>query len=60
MNNDDIENISKTYRENNKSTYIDPIGIDGKIKDLEERIDNFEREANFLLSESNAMTTITV
>lgn len=58
--NDDIENISKTFRENNRTAYVDPIGIDTKIKDLESRVDDFERESNFLLSESNAMTKITV
>lgn len=60
VNNDDIENISKTFRENNRTSFVDPIGVDGKIKELEERVDNFDREANFLLSESNATTNITV
>lgn len=57
-NSDDIENISKAYRESNKSEIVDPIGIDQKMKDLEKLVDEYEREANFVLSESNATTKI--
>lgn len=57
-NSDDIENISKAYRESNKSEIVDPINIDQKMKDLEKLVDEYEREANFVLSESNATTKI--
>jgi hypothetical protein len=57
---DDIENISKAYRDNNQSSILDPINIDSKIKKLEEEIDEYDQEANFVLSESNALTKITL
>jgi hypothetical protein len=59
-NTDDIENISKTYREQNKSEMLDCINVDSKIKEVEELINKYETETNFVLSESNAMTKITV
>ncbi|MDD4930726.1 MAG: hypothetical protein PHG66_01050 [Candidatus Colwellbacteria bacterium] len=55
---DDIEAISRPFRENNCTKVIDPIGIDSKIKELETYVENFEREAKFVLSESNALTKI--
>ncbi len=59
-NTDDIENISKTYREQNKSEMLDCINVDSKIKEVEELINKYETETNFVLSESNAMTKIKV
>jgi hypothetical protein len=59
-NSDDIDTISKTYRENNKSEMLDCIGIDTRIKELETTIEQYETESNFLLSESNATTFIEV
>jgi hypothetical protein len=59
-NSDDIENISKAYRDSNKTEMLDPINIDQKIKDIEKIIDEFDRESNFVLSEANAMTKISV
>jgi hypothetical protein len=57
---DDIENISKAFRDNNQSRVLDPISIDTVISELEKEIDEYDREANFVLSESNALTKITV
>jgi len=59
-NSDDIENISKTYREHNRSEMIDGINVEQKIEELENLINIYETEANFVLSESNAVTRITV
>lgn len=59
-NSDDIENISKTYRENNRAEMLDTINIDNKIKDLEDTVNSLETESNFILSESNALTKIKV
>jgi len=59
-NTDDIENISKTYREQNKSEMLDCVNIDSKIKEVEELINKYETETNFVLSESNATTKIRV
>ena len=57
-NSDDIENISKTYREHNKAEVLDAVGVDVKIKEIEELINRYETESNFVLSESNATTKI--
>ena len=59
-NTDDIENISKTYREQNKTEMLDCINIDSKIKEVSELIEQYEKEANFVLAESNATTKIKV
>jgi hypothetical protein len=59
-NTDDIENISKTYRDQNKSEMLDSINLDSKIKEIEELINQYEKESNFVLAESNAMTKILV
>lgn len=59
-NSDDIENISKTYREHNRTEVIDCIKIDEKIREIEEIISSIETESNFVLSESNAITKIRV
>lgn len=57
-NSDDIENISKTYREHNKAEILDGINIENKIKEIEELVNRYETESNFVLSESNATTKI--
>lgn len=59
-NTDDIENISKTYREQNKTEMLDCVNIDSKIKEVEELINKYETETNFVLSESNATTKINI
>lgn len=56
----DIEDISKPFRENNAARLLDPIAIDARIKELGSYVDEFEREAKFTLSESNAITKIEV
>ena len=57
---DDIENISKTYRDQNKSEMLDCVNIDSKIVYISELIEQYEKEANFILAESNAITKIKV
>lgn len=59
-NSDDIENISKTFRENNKADMLDPINIDTKIVEVEETLRVYQTEVNFVLSESNALTKIKI
>lgn len=56
----DVEEISKSFRENNSAKLLDPIGVDSKIKELEAYVDQFQREIKFILSESNAITKITI
>ena len=59
-NSDDIENISKTYREHNKADVLDAVGLDNKVSEVEELLNRYQTESNFVLSESNAMTKITI
>lgn len=56
----DIETISVTYRKENNYEIFDPLNIDNKLKDIEALIDNYDREANFVLSESNALTKVKI
>lgn len=54
----------KEYRESQeklrKLQVVDPLGLDVKIKALEERIGVFESEVDYVLSTSNAITKITI
>jgi len=59
-NSNDVENISKPFREANQSRLLDPINCSSVISKLEKDIEEYEREADFTLSESNALTMITV
>ena len=55
-----IEHIATPFRESRKANILDPLGLDLKITNLTKYIDNFEHEANFVLSEANALTKITI
>ncbi len=55
-----IENISKPFLEANTWSLIDPLKIEEKIKLLETEITSFETEVDAVLSESNAVTQITI
>ena len=57
---EEVEAISKPYLENNQVTMIDPIGIDSKIQALESEIDEFVKNVDFALNESNVTTMIDV
>ncbi len=57
---EDVTNIATPFRESRKSQIVDPLGIDVEITKLTSYIDNFDHEANFVLSESNALTKITL
>jgi hypothetical protein len=57
---DDIESISKAFRDSNLARVLDPINCDSRINELEKEIDEYDREANFVLAESNALTKILV
>ncbi len=48
------------YRKNNKIDIVDSIDIDSKINALEKEIDDFKQNIDFVLSESNALTKISV
>lgn len=55
---ENVSAITKTYFETNKVDLVDPVNISAKIKDLEDEITEFEKEADLILSESNARTYI--
>lgn len=60
--NADKENnsLAITYRADNEYEILDPLGIDKEIKDLQEEIERFESEVDYVLSESNTVTKITI
>ncbi|WP_053956705.1 hypothetical protein [Inediibacterium massiliense] len=57
---EDAEMFIKSYKELNEHKLFDPISIRKTIKKLEEEIDTFLAEVDFILSESNATTFIEV
>ncbi|KNY27788.1 hypothetical protein [Pseudobacteroides cellulosolvens] len=56
----DVEAISKPYLEQNEWELVDTLGIVGRIEKFEKEIDEFEHEVDFVLSESNTITTIEI
>ena len=52
--------FSVKYKNDNEYEIIDPIGIELKIRDLEKEIENFESEVDYVLSESNTITKISI
>lgn len=57
---DEVQAISKPYLENNQVVIIDPLKIDEKIRSMEADIDEFVKNVDFALNESNVRTEITV
>ena len=57
---DEISIISKPYLEQNEFVLINPLEIHKKIESLNEEIDNFISEVDYVLSESNSITRITI
>lgn len=56
----DIVDFSKKYMEMHGVTLFDPLNVSKKIEDVDSYITNFENEVDYVLSEKNATTTITV
>lgn len=56
----DVAAISKPFLEQNDYRMIDPVGIDLYIEKLNEKVQTFLMEVDFVLSESNAKTEIEV
>lgn len=54
------DEIVKTFKADNEAVLIDPLKLRLKIEELEEEIVSFEAEVDLILSESNALTHITV
>ena len=55
-----LENFMEQYRSQNGWDIIDPLKIDDLIAKLEEEILNFETNVDVALSQSNALTYITI
>ncbi len=54
----EIEAISKPFLARNGAVVVDTLGIDDKIQELEDEIDNFTNDIDIELSESNSKTLI--
>lgn len=57
---EDAQMFIKSYKELNEYKLFDPISIRKTIKEIEEEVDMFLAEVDFILSESNATTFIEV
>jgi hypothetical protein len=55
---DEYESIAKPFMLRNEATIVDPLHLQTLIKIMDEDIENFEREVDIVLSESNAQTLI--
>lgn len=52
--------IAKPYRATNEYELVDPIAIEDKIRELDDRIEKFKSEVDTVLSVANAITFIDV
>jgi len=57
---DEYESIAKPFMSRNEAIIVDPLHLPTVIKVLDEEIENFEREVDIVLSESNAQTMIQI
>jgi hypothetical protein len=57
---DEVEAISKPYLEQNQHEVLDVLKLGEKIKALKDSIEQFNSEVDFVLSESNVITRITI
>lgn len=56
----EVKKIMDSYITHHNYEFIDPLNIEDLIDKLENKIDNFNNEINYVLSESNALTTIEI
>lgn len=52
--------FAQGYRNQNQWSLVDPLNLKAKIDELEKSIDGFEAEVDYVLSTSNAITTIDI
>ncbi|MCM3745194.1 hypothetical protein M3193_13725 [Sporosarcina luteola] len=57
---EEVELHTKSFKERNEYVLIDPLNLDKRIEEWEERISSFKAEVDAVLSESNALTKITI
>jgi hypothetical protein len=55
-----ITALTSSFRDNNKVELLDPLDLSSKVATLEEELDAFETNVDWVLSESNAVTKIDV
>ena len=55
-----ITALTNSFRDNNKVELVDPLDLATKIVTLEDELDAFETNVDWVLSESNGKTVITV
>ncbi len=55
-----ITALTTSFRENNKVELLDPLDLSAKVTELEEMLDSFETNVDWVLSEANATTFIEV
>jgi hypothetical protein len=55
-----ITSLTNSFRENNKVELVDPLDLGAKVSSLEEELDAFETNVDWVLSESNGKTVIEV
>jgi hypothetical protein len=55
-----IQSITVSFRENNKVELVDPLGLAAKVKALEQEVEEFETNVDWVLSEANGRTMVEV
>jgi hypothetical protein len=55
-----ITALQTSFRENNKVEFVDPLGLQEKIKALDEEIEGFLANVDWVLSEANGRTMIRI
>jgi hypothetical protein len=55
-----ITALTNSFRENNKVELVDPLDLSSRARELEEEIESFETNVDWVLSETNGKTMITV
>jgi hypothetical protein len=53
-----ITALTRTFRENNNVELVDPLDLAGRTKELEDEIESFETNVDWVLSETNGKTLI--
>ena len=55
-----ITALTNSFRENNKVELVDPLDLSARTRELEEEIESFETNVDWVLSETNGKTLIQV
>jgi hypothetical protein len=55
-----ITALTNSFRENNKVELVDPLDLATKVQSLEDELDSFETNVDWVLSQANATTLIQV